>query len=233
MRETKEQKILRLEKKVDELKDQIKLIKKENRKSKHLNLKGIKEFQNEISGYQNKIIELQSNIDALIKQNADTEEKLRNEASYARGYLKGWKDLLILFIMEREFDGKIQPLMPTVGIIKNTNLDYFKINNLAYFWLDFCCDGYGHSLFSVRDLIITFNPKNGLDLTDRQRNKILERIKDNESYKEAIMYIKPYRDDAERGYPDGLRVINEKGREVLKLYEDYLIQLEDLRTYSI
>lgn len=233
MRETKDQKINRLEKKVDELKDQIKLIKKENRKSKHLNLKEVREIQNEIGGYQNRIVELQTNIDALTQQNADTEKQLKDKASEVRWYLKGWRNLLIMFVLIKEFEGKITSLMPTEGTIKNTNLSYDELNNLAYFWLDFFCDGFGFSLFSVRDLIINFNPKNGLKLTDRQHDKILEKIRDHESYKEAIAYIKPYRTDAERCCPDGLKIINEKGREMLKLYEDYLIQLEDLRIYSI
>jgi hypothetical protein len=224
MRETKDQKIIRLEKKNSELVSVIKELKKELiEKKKEVN--SIKKSQinecmelqtneyntlkrelNQIKNDHKTIVEnLHSQLDSLIDNNL----KLLNENEIYQKYIQSeklneWKEIE-------------ENLKEMNIILKWDELERYQSFNMGVCLDKFCCP-----FFNVKNLIITINPNNGKRLNDVQIEDILGSVRYNETYQECLSSVNDYIKDKDIDDLDCVEFIYEKGKYLYEtLYKDH------------
>ena len=210
MRETKDQKITRLERQKKELEDLVKQLKKTNKGSD-------KDYKEEIKNLKSTIRDLKSNhkleIDQLVSEIERLKEELK-EVKYKNECLK-----LCQILEENEKNDRGKPKELTTQSFKECQKELEKISKsdsqkrLDSFTFGLDCDIYGRSFFNYKDLLIKIDPKTGEWLSDFQRQMLLEFVRNNDMYKRYLKEVSSLTSEFD---------IHDKCRELYeKLYKDY------------
>lgn len=206
MRETKVQKIARLEKKIEEQKKEMTEIKKDR---KRLNY-AVERLERKIQKFS-----AQSS-----KEDAAKIKELQNTIEKAREYLK---DLVarhnksVAVFREIARRNKILRDSPTIS-----DKD-FNMKRLSYFMKGFYEDIDGFPLFDFDTLITRVNILNGGWLTEEISHKIKERLENSETYKETLKRCEPYIEAAKNYDKEASDFIIMEVWKLLRVYSDIFI----------
>lgn len=97
---------------------------------------------------------------------------------------------------------------------------------LYYYHTGWQWDKNEHSFFDPKTLIIKFNPLTGEEVI-KQRYSIIEEIKDDPEYIEALKRFEPYKDKWNiQPYSDEAELLYELGQSLLKKYIHHFIDYE-------
>lgn len=201
MRETKEQKILRLEKKVDELETSIKEIKRGNREYVRKLKFEIKELASQLEKQTSEDENLSSTIERLQKE-YDTLKLEYND----------------LHRMYKEYDSRIRGYEELH--------DNFFLDRLNYFMAGALADSGAFTFFDPKTLIIKIHPLNGGNISYVRKNEALEILKDKEEYKESLKIVEENRYLEEEGGWDFIEIVDREGRKLLPKYIDIFFPQE-------
>lgn len=206
MRETKVQKIARLEKKIEEQKKEMTEIKKDR---KRLNY-AVERLERKIQKFS-----AQSS-----KEDAAKIKELQNTIEKAREYLK---DLVarhnksVAVFREIARRNKILRDSPEIS-----DKD-FNMKRLSYFMKGFYEDIDGFPLFDFDTLITRVNILNGGWLTEEISHKIKERLENSETYKETLKRCEPYIEAAKNYDKEASDFIIMEVWKLLRVYSDIFI----------
>lgn len=206
MRETKVQKIARLEKKVEEQKKEMTEIKKDR---KRLNY-AVERLERQIQK-----LSAQSS-----KEDAAKIKELENKLEKAREY---WKDLVakhnksVAVFREIARRNKILRNSPEIS-----DKD-FNMKRLSYFMGGFYEDIDGFPLFDFDTLITRVNILNGGWITEEISRKIKERLENSETYKETLKRCEPYIEAAKNYDKEASDFIIMEVWKLLRVYSDIFI----------
>ena len=201
MRETKEQKIIRLENKVDELETSIKEIKKGNREY----VRGLK---SEIKG-------LTSQLEKQTSENGNfssSVEKLQKEYDTLK---LEYNDL---YRMYKEYDSRIRGYEELH--------DNFFLDRLNYFMAGALADSGAFTFFDRKTLIIKIHPLNGGYISDIRKKEALEMLMKEEMYKESLKIVEENRYLEEEVGWDFIKIVDREGRKLLPKYIDIFFPQE-------
>lgn len=171
MRETKEQKITRLERQKKELEDLVKQLKKTCRGTG-------KDSQEEIKKLKSEIRQLKSKHKSEIELLMSEKEELRGKIDELNETIEFLKFRLK---SKETHDGSKEEddeWLKTLDEDRRRRLESFN------FGLD--SDRYGREFFSLKDFLITINPKTGEWLSDFERQGLLEYVRNNNKYKRFL-----------------------------------------------
>ena len=204
MRETKEQKIIRLENKVDELETSIKEIKKGNREY----VRGLK---SEIKGLTSQ----------LEKQTSENE----NFSSSVEKLQKEYDTLKLeyndLYRMYKEYDSRIRGYEELH--------DNFFLDRLNYFMAGALADSGAFTFFDRKTLIIKIHPLNGGYISDIRKKEALEMLMKEEMYKESLKIVEEnrYLEETDKIW-DFIAIVDREGRKLLPRYIDIFFPQEPI-----
>lgn len=196
MRETKDQKINRLEKKVDELETFIKEIKRGNREY--------------VRGLKFKIKELTFQLEKQTSENANLSSTIEN--------LQKEYDTLKL-----EYDDRTRRYKEQERRIRGYEElhDDFFLDRLNYFMAGALCDSGSFTFFDPKTLIIKIHPLNGRYISDTWEGEALEILKKEETYKDSLKIVDKnrYLEDTDKAW-DFIEIVDREGRKLLPKYVD-------------
>ena len=201
MRETKDQKIIRLERQKAELSDLVKELKKKVRgtgkdsKEETTNLK--RKIRDLRSKHKLEIEKLTSERDSLLLE----VEKVKKDLELSR-YLRKQAESKVKSSNSTESwldeDPKESQSSKTVKPKSQRHLSYEQLRSMEE-WDKMCMedgerdleyfngginrDRYNQPFFDLKDLLIKINPKTGRHLTPFQREMLLSSLRNNETYK--------------------------------------------------
>ena len=199
MRETKDQKIARLERQKAELEEMVKELKKKARgagNDSKEEIKNLKRKNRDLRSKHNEEIEqLTSERDSLLLKI----EKLENDLKLSR-YLRKQAESKSSKSWLEEAPKESQPSKPktTYSEKRLTYKEQLALEELErclkkgddkaleYFNYGLNRDQYNQPFFNLKDLLITINPKTGKQLTPFQREKLLSFLRNNEEYKRFL-----------------------------------------------
>lgn len=217
MRETKEQKIARLERKVNEKDNELKSLQKELKETK-------KELKNNIQNdYESKIKSLKDNIKSIKDENKTI---LYNNSKLIESNI----ELLDkIEIYERiVFQSTFKEYLERVESEKGWHIETLRTqyNNYECFKAGLISNKWGIPFFDYNNLIITINPHNGKELNTVQINDIQNIIKNNSLYIEYMKIMKKLIEENKpsyfKDYDYGMITTYNLGKELYdKLYADY------------
>lgn len=207
MRETKDQKIKRLENKTITLEKEIKEIKKENKELKKENNK-TKEMYNldsdQIEQLTSLNISLKEEVTILKKQLNEIE---KNNGNYKEQYLN------LFDIIKQGYDENNLRLRKYIDHIEEDALEYYN--------MEFGYNKHNQFFFNPSTLIITINPIFGFGLCEMEQQYILNLIKDDPLYIKKFEDTKEIRETVKKdpySY-DEIQTLFQIGKELLnKLY---------------
>ena len=213
MRETKDQKITRLERQKKELEDLVKQLKKTNKGSD-------KDYKEEIKNLKSTIRDLKSNhkleIEQLVSEIEILKEELK-EVKYKNDCLKLGQ---ILKEDEEKNRGKSKEL--TTRSFKECKReieqDILDENQrrLREFEFGYDTDRYDKPYYSLKDLLTNVNPMTGEWLSDFQRQMLLEFVRNKDVYKRYLKEVSSMTSKSDE------YKIYDKCRELYQtLYKDY------------
>ena len=203
MRETKEQKINRLEKKVDELETSIKEIKKGNREYVRILKLEIKELTSQLEKQTLENESLSSTLERLQKEY----DALKHEYNHLE-----W--------MYQEQDRRIRGYEELH--------DNFFLDRLNYFMAGALADSGAFTFFDRKTLIIKIHPLNGGYISDVRKKEALEILQKEEVYKESLKIVEENRYLEENGGWDFIEIVDREGRKLLPKYIDIFFPQEPI-----
>lgn len=206
MRETKVQKIARLEKKVEEQKKEMTEIKKDRKRLNYA-----------VERLERKIQKLSAQSS---KEDAAKIKELQNTIEKAREYLK---DLVARHnksvVVFREIARRNKILRDSPEISDKD----FNMKRLSYFMGGLYEDIDGFPLFDFDTLITRVNILNGGWLTEEISHKIKERLENSETYKETLKRCEPYIEAAKNYDKEASDFIIMEVWKLLRVYSDIFI----------
>ena len=206
MRETKVQKIARLEKKIEEQKKEMTEIKKDRKRLNYA-----------VERLERKIQKLSAQSS---KEDAAQIKELENKLEKAREY---WKDLVakhnksVAVFREIARRNKILRNSPEIS-----DKD-FNMKRLSYFMGGLYEDIDGFPLFDFDTLITRVNILNGGWITEEISRKIKERLENSETYKETLKRCEPYIEAAKNYDKEASDFIIMEVWKLLREYSDIFI----------
>lgn len=206
MRETKVQKIARLEKKIDEQKKEMTEIKKDR---KRLN------YAVERLERQNQKLSAKSS-----KEDAAKIKELENKVEKAREYLKD------LVAKHNKSVAVFREIARRNKILRNSpeiSDKDFNMKRLSYFMGGLYEDIDGFPLFDFDTLITRVNILNGGWITEEISRKIKERLENSETYKETLKRCEPYIEAAKNYDKEASDFIIMEVWKLLRVYSDIFI----------
>ena len=188
MRETKDQKIKRLENKKITLEKEIKEIKKENKELKKEYNK-TKEMWSNTNKLDSDQIEQLTSFNISLKEEVTILKKQLNEIEKNNGNYK--EQYLKLFdIIKQGYDGNNLRLRKYIDHIEEDELEYYN--------MEFGVNKHNQSFFNPSTLIITINPIFGYGLCEREQQYILNLIKNEPIYIKTLEETKEIRETVKR-----------------------------------
>lgn len=206
MRETKAQKIARLEKKIEEQKKEMTEIKKDR---KRLNY-AVERLERQIQK-----LSAQSS-----KEDAAKIKELENKLEKAREYLKD------LVAKHNKSVAVFREIARRNKILRNSpeiSDKDFNMKRLSYFMGGLYEDIDGFPLFDFDTLITRVNILNGGWITEEISRKIKERLENNETYKETLKRCEPYIEAAKNYDKEASDFIIMEVWKLLRVYSDIFI----------
>lgn len=206
MRETKVQKIARLEKKVEEQKKEMTEIKKDR---KRLNY-AVERLERQIQK-----LSAQSS-----KEDAAKIKELENKLEKAREYCKD------LVAKHNKSVAVFREIARRNKILRNSpeiSDKDFNMKRLSYFMRGLYEDIDGFPLFDFDTLITRVNILNGGWITEEISRKIKERLENNETYKETLKRCEPYIEAAKNYDKEASDFIIMEVWKLLRVYSDIFI----------
>lgn len=204
MRETKDQKIIRLERQKAELGDLVKELKKKVRgtgKDSKEEIKTLKSQMRELkSKHKLEIEKLTSERDSLLleveklKKDLELSRYLRKQAESKVKSSNSTESWLDEDPKESQLSEKVKPKSPKhLSYEQLRSMEEFEKvcksdneKNLECFNFGLDTNHYGIPFFDLKDLLITINPKTGKQLTPFQRDILLSSLRNNEDYKRFL-----------------------------------------------
>lgn len=206
MRETKVQKIARLEKKIDEQKKEMTALKKDR---KRLN------YAVDKLKRQNEKLSAQSS-----KEDAAKIKELENKLEKAREYCKD------LVAKHNKSVAVFREIARRNKILRNSpeiSDKDFNMKRLSYFMRGLYEDIDGFPLFDFDTLITRVNILNGGWITEEISRKIKERLENSETYKETLKRCEPYIEAAKNYDKEASDFIIMEVWKLLREYSDIFI----------
>lgn len=206
MRETKVQKIARLEKKIEEQKKEMTEIKKDR---KRLNY-AVERLERQIQK-----LSAQSS-----KEDAAKIKELENKLEKAREYCKD------LVAKHNKSVAVFREIARRNKILRNSpeiSDKDFNMKRLSYFMRGLYEDIDGFPLFDFDTLITRVNILNGGWITEEISRKIKERLENNETYKETLKRCEPYIEAAKNYDKEASDFIIMEVWKLLRVYSDIFI----------
>ncbi len=206
MRETKVQKIARLENKIEEQKKEMTEIKKDR---KRLN------YAVDKLKRQNQKLSAQSS-----KEDAAKIKELENKLEKAREYLKD------LVAKHNKSVAVFREIARRNKILRNSpeiSDKDFNMKRLSYFMGGLYEDIDGFPLFDFDTLITRVNILNGGWITEEISRKIKERLENSETYKETLKRCEPYMEAAKNYDKEASDFIIMEVWKLLRVYSDIFI----------
>lgn len=206
MRETKVQKIARLEKKIEEQKKEMTEIKKDRKRLNYA-----------VERLERKIQKLSA---SSSKEDAAKIKELQNTIEKAREYLKNLvakHNKCVVVFREIVRRNKILRNSPEIS-----DKD-FNMKRLSYFMGGLYEDIDGFPLFDFDTLITRVNILNGGWITEEISRKIKERLENSETYKETLKRCEPYIEAAKNYDKEASDFIIMEVWKLLRVYSDIFI----------
>lgn len=206
MRETKVQKIARLEKKVEEQKKEMTEIKKDRKRLNYA-----------VERLERKIQKLSAQSS---KEDAAKIKELDNKLEKAREYLKD------LVAKHNKSVAVFREIARRNKILRNSpeiSDKDFNMKRLSYFMGGLYEDIDGFPLFDFDTLITRVNILNGGWITEEISRKIKERLENNETYKETLKRCEPYIEAAKNYDKEASDFIIMEVWKLLRVYSDIFI----------
>lgn len=213
MRETKDQKIARLERKVNELNQSLRNKKLEHREISNGSKKKIEQLQQRIKEmttlHKQEVAELRAEIQRLEKNITKEKETSR----LVRAHNK---------VLEQEVEELQGGSEPKLSQDYLESIRYDNESRLESFGWGVPTDKWGTPFIDPDSLILHINPNTGDRLCWGAEHAILELIKDEQFYIDSLASVKDYQSAARRGDLNALEIIHKKGMEIYrKLYPNY------------
>ena len=213
MRETKDQKIARLERKVNELYQLLKSKKSEHKETDSDFKKRIAQLQQQIKEtkiqHKQEIAKMQAEIQQLNENISKAEESNQLLRTHIRMKEKEIKEL----------QGQPEEIFSDDWLEITRRDDESRLESFGW---GVPTDKWGTPFIAPENLILNINPNTGNRLCYMDVFPILELIKNEKFYIDALESIKDYQQAARKGDLDALEIIHKKGMEVYhKLYPDY------------
>jgi len=206
MRETKVQKIARLEKKIEEQKKEMTEIKKDRKRLNYA-----------VERLERKIQKLSAQSS---KEDAAKIKELENKLEKAREYLKD------LVAKHNKSVAVFREIARRNKILRNSpeiSDKDFNMKRLSYFMGGFYEDIDGRPLFDIETLISRVNILNGGWITEEISRKIKERLENSETYKETLKRCEPYMEAAKNYDKEASDFIIMEVWKLLRVYSDIFI----------
>ena len=206
MRETKVQKIARLEKKVEEQKKEMTEIKKDRKRLNYA-----------VERLERKIQKLSAQSS---KEDAAKIKELQNTIEKAREYLKD------LVAKHNKSVAVFREIARRNKILRNSpeiSDKDFNMKRLSYFMGGLYEDIDGFPLFDFDTLITRVNILNGGWITEEISRKIKERLENSETYKETLKRCEPYIEAAKNYDKEASDFIIMEVWKLLRVYSDIFI----------
>lgn len=206
MRETKVQKIARLEKKIDEQKKEMTEIKKDRKRLNYA-----------VERLERQIQKLSA---SSSKEDAAKIKELENKLEKAREYCKD------LVAKHNKSVAVFREIARRNKILRNSpeiSDKDFNMKRLSYFMRGLYEDIDGFPLFDFDTLITRVNILNGGWITEEISRKIKERLENNETYKETLKRCEPYIEAAKNYDKEASDFIIMEVWKLLREYSDIFI----------
>lgn len=206
MRETKVQKIARLEKKIEEQKKEMSEIKKDRKRLNYA-----------VERLERKIQKLSAQSS---KEDAAKIKELENKLEKAREYCKD------LVAKHNKSVAVFREIARRNKILRNSpeiSDKDFNMKRLSYFMRGLYEDIDGFPLFDFDTLITRVNILNGGWITEEISRKIKERLENNETYKETLKRCEPYIEAAKNYDKEASDFIIMEVWKLLRVYSDIFI----------
>ncbi len=206
MRETKVQKIARLEKKIEEQKKEMTEIKKDRKRLNYA-----------VERLERKIQKLSAQSS---KEDAAKIKELENKLEKAREYCKD------LVAKHNKSVAVFREIARRNKILRNSpeiSDKDFNMKRLSYFMRGLYEDIDGFPLFDFDTLITRVNILNGGWITEEISRKIKERLENNETYKETLKRCEPYIEAAKNYDKEASDFIIMEVWKLLRVYSDIFI----------
>ncbi len=206
MRETKVQKIARLEKKIDEQKKEMTEIKKDRKRLNYA-----------VERLERQIQKLSA---SSSKEDAAKIKELENKLEKAREYCKD------LVAKHNKSVAVFREIARRNKILRNSpeiSDKDFNMKRLSYFMRGLYEDIDGFPLFDFDTLITRVNILNGGWITEEISRKIKERLENNETYKETLNRCEPYIEAAKNYDKEASDFIIMEVWKLLREYSDIFI----------
>lgn len=216
MKETKDQTIDRLEKKIEEQKKEMTGLKKDRKRLNYA-----------VERLERKINKLSTNM-------SPTEAKRIKELE---GRLEKAKEAYSIALEKNRFGCKaFQEIVRRNNILRDrlgdTDID-FNMKRLSYFIGGLYEDIDGFPLFDINTLITRVNILNGAWITEEIGRKIKERLENNETYKETLKRCEPYMEAARNYDKEAMDFIIMEVWKLIREYSDIFFNDWIEETHSI
>lgn len=213
MRETKDQKIARLERKVNELNQLLKSKKSEYKETDSDFKKRIAQLQQQIketkTQHKQEVAKMQAEIQQLNENISKAEESNQLLRAHIRMKEKEIKEL----------QGQPEEIFSDDWLEITRRDDESRLESFGW---GVPTDKWGTPFIAPENLILNINPNTGNRLCYMDVFPILELIKNEKFYIDALESVKDYQQAARKGDLEALEIIHKKGMEVYhKLYPDY------------
>ena len=214
MRETKDQTILRLKRRVTELEGELKTFKSQARAYKKECRLDYAEVE---AKYKQQIAKLQAEISEKYERWNSERQDLEKRLATAESHLKR--------INESERQKRLKEDEKWEAYQEQEWLKECRRYNdsrLEYYNLGLYCGKDHYNFINPWFLTLNINPHTGAKLNVGGTTSILNIIKDNPYYQQKIEAVKPYLDAADDEDPEALSFIDSIGRDIYeKLYPDF------------
>ena len=215
MRETKEQTIARLERKLAEKEAELKEVKRLSRADKRDNKAHINDLQ---KAYKREILLLKNHIAQIQTVWSEEKNKLLKEIESLESYKNYYRDR----VQEKDnADNNWASQYKSSDLLLSQDNDV----RLEYFLGGFYCDKWQQPFVDPSLLTLTINPHTGERLNIDGTVSILNQIKESPFYVQRVEEMKPYYEIASQESEEGIDAlvhIDEVGREIYKnLYLDF------------
>lgn len=214
MRETKDQKIIRLERKSSQLEVELKEVKKQLKTSQRENKAGSAEIERT---YKKEIEKLQAKIDEMSKiwetEKSNLEQKLDQANSLCKWYSDQERKRVRKEERERNEWLKAEELK---AILRNND------SRLEYFNSGQWCDKYHNDFIDSTTLTLSINPHTGELLNLNGTCELLTLLEGNPYYQQKLEEVKPHLEMDYKEDPEILQLIFDIGMDLYKkLYPDF------------
>ena len=212
MRETKDQKISRLERRVKQLENELKELKKNNRSARKDNRAEISEMEKLHKKERDKLTEEMMEVYA---KNNELKEQLHLISENFESICNKERSRQIRLTPEViEQEKIIKELREISKMDADSRLESYKFG--------FTSDKWGVPFVDPKTLILNIDPNTGERLLYGTDRIIIDKIKYSNLYQEKLMFVYPFVEKAENNDIEAMDIIDEEGRYLYeKLYRDF------------